>query len=155
MSAPSREHKSFVVHAWQYYILTTLCHHVRRLRSAAEHICGQSLVCNSLSYSLSRRRLPSFTSLMENSLTGKSAAISLYLLVVRLHEPQQCPLTHNCYTALWILDYIQTLPMEVEAIWMNKMSATSILFLLNRYVFIWYLVCQIIFGMPGTMSNGA
>ncbi|EIM79377.1 uncharacterized protein STEHIDRAFT_116578 [Stereum hirsutum FP-91666 SS1] len=37
---------------------------------------------------------------------------------------------------MWLMDFVYTLPMEWRAIWSKKLTGTSILFLLNRYLFL-------------------
>ncbi|EIM81702.1 uncharacterized protein STEHIDRAFT_115077 [Stereum hirsutum FP-91666 SS1] len=84
-----------------------------------------------------------------------SDASDLQQVIFALEIWQISDYTAISANALWILDYLQTLPMEIEAIWMKKMSGSSLLFLLNRYLFIVYLVCQTISETPGTMSDEA
>lgn len=44
-----------------------------------------------------------------------------------------CTRFDSYHAALWILDYVLTLPMEIEAIWLRKKTGSGVLFLLNRY----------------------
>ena len=43
--------------------------------------------------------------------------------------------------------------MEIQAIWLKPLTGTSIIFLLNRYLWWGVLVCNIISIMPGTRNN--
>lgn len=55
--------------------------------------------------------------------------------------------------ALWIIDFLQTLPMEIEAVWSRTLTGTKILFLLNRYSFALYLFGTLRIILPGAVSN--
>lgn len=55
--------------------------------------------------------------------------------------------------ALWISEYIQTLPMEIEAVWKKKISGTSFLFLINRYSFLVYFMAQTYSNLPGSATD--
>lgn len=35
--------------------------------------------------------------------------------------------------AMWIVDMIQTVPQEIDAIWSRKFTSTSALYFMNRY----------------------
>ncbi|EIM83441.1 uncharacterized protein STEHIDRAFT_113570 [Stereum hirsutum FP-91666 SS1] len=54
---------------------------------------------------------------------------------------------------LWIIDFFQTLPMEIDSVWLNKMNGTAIIFLVNRYVFALYLILGLAYGVPGSASD--
>ncbi|EIM79469.1 uncharacterized protein STEHIDRAFT_173101 [Stereum hirsutum FP-91666 SS1] len=56
-------------------------------------------------------------------------------------------------SALWISEYIQTLPMEIEAVWNRKMSGTSFLFLINRYSFLVFFIAQTYSNLPGSATD--
>ncbi|KAJ3779931.1 hypothetical protein GGU10DRAFT_397901 [Lentinula aff. detonsa] len=56
-------------------------------------------------------------------------------------------------TALWIADFIETLPTEINAIWRKKLTGASVLFLINRYIFLFSLFSQILFNLPGNETN--
>lgn len=53
-------------------------------------------------------------------------------------------------SALWIYDYLQTLPMEIQAIWSRKLTMTSLLFLLNRYTMPFQAISLIYVNSPAT-----
>ncbi|KAJ4470254.1 hypothetical protein J3R30DRAFT_3686616 [Lentinula aciculospora] len=38
--------------------------------------------------------------------------------------------------AFWIADFIDTLPIEIKTVWKRKQTGTSVLFLVNRYMFL-------------------
>ncbi|KAJ3793237.1 hypothetical protein GGU11DRAFT_800573, partial [Lentinula aff. detonsa] len=56
-------------------------------------------------------------------------------------------------TTLWIADFIETLPTEINAIWRKKLTGASVLFLINRYIFLLYLILQTPFNLPGNEKN--
>ncbi|KAJ3805350.1 hypothetical protein F5876DRAFT_17795, partial [Lentinula aff. lateritia] len=56
-------------------------------------------------------------------------------------------------SALWIADHIETLPTEFRSIWKRKMTGTSVLFLINRYMFFLFLVLQAVFNLPGNGTD--
>ncbi|KAJ3978694.1 hypothetical protein F5890DRAFT_1589575 [Lentinula detonsa] len=56
-------------------------------------------------------------------------------------------------TTLWIADFIETLPTEINAIWRKKLTGASVLFLINRYIFLFSLFSQILFNLPGNETN--
>ena len=57
------------------------------------------------------------------------------------------------YIALWIADYIETLPAEIHTIWLKKQTGTSFLFVLNRYIFLIQLVLQWVANFPGSSTD--
>ncbi|KAJ3742994.1 hypothetical protein DFH05DRAFT_1498889, partial [Lentinula detonsa] len=65
--------------------------------------------------------------------------------------PLSCMQTNT--TALWIADFIETLPTEINAIWQKKLTGASVLFLINRYIFLFSLFSQILFNLPGNETN--
>lgn len=42
------------------------------------------------------------------------------------------PILHST-PAMWIVDMIQTVPQEIDAIWSRKLNSTSALYFMNRY----------------------
>ncbi|EIM87051.1 uncharacterized protein STEHIDRAFT_167922 [Stereum hirsutum FP-91666 SS1] len=56
-------------------------------------------------------------------------------------------------TALWLLDYVQTLHMEIGTIWRRRLTATTVLFLMNRYIFVGYLVSMVLSSLPGSSTD--
>lgn len=56
-------------------------------------------------------------------------------------------------TAMWLMDFLYTLPMEWRAIWSKNLMGTSILFLLNRYLFFGYMISVFIenFDLSGVL----
>ncbi|KAJ3886322.1 hypothetical protein GG344DRAFT_26782, partial [Lentinula edodes] len=50
---------------------------------------------------------------------------------------------------LWIADHIGTLQMEFNSIWKRKITGTSFLFLVNRYISLLYLILKALFDSPG------
>lgn len=52
--------------------------------------------------------------------------------------------------ALWVYDYLQTLPMEVQAIWTRKPTLTAIIFLTSRYSMLLYIMTGIYTNIPET-----
>ena len=57
------------------------------------------------------------------------------------------------YIALWIADYIETLPAEIHTIWLKKQMGTSFLFVLNRYIFLIQLVLQWVPDLSGSNTD--
>lgn len=55
--------------------------------------------------------------------------------------------------ALWALDFIQTLPMEIQAVWFGKLSGPAILFLVNRYSFGISVIVEVLFSGPGSATD--
>ncbi|EIM86080.1 uncharacterized protein STEHIDRAFT_111622 [Stereum hirsutum FP-91666 SS1] len=56
-------------------------------------------------------------------------------------------------TAVWLLDLLQTLPMEINIVWSSKPTGTAVIFLLNRYIFGIYLIMITLFSSPGSVSD--
>ncbi|KAJ3743008.1 hypothetical protein DFH05DRAFT_1498936, partial [Lentinula detonsa] len=54
---------------------------------------------------------------------------------------------------LWIADFIETLPTEINAIWQKKLTGASVLFLINRYSFLLSLIFGIPISLPGNDDN--
>ncbi|KAJ3715288.1 hypothetical protein DFJ43DRAFT_1142048 [Lentinula guzmanii] len=54
---------------------------------------------------------------------------------------------------LWIADFIETLPTEINAIWQKKLTGASVLFLINRYIFLLSLIFEIVTSLPGNQKN--
>ncbi|KAJ4466102.1 hypothetical protein C8J55DRAFT_527398 [Lentinula edodes] len=60
----------------------------------------------------------------------------------------------ECFAALWIAEFIETLPTEIDSIWVNrKITGTSMLFLMNRYMFLLGLIFQALRVLPGNGTN--
>lgn len=55
--------------------------------------------------------------------------------------------------ALWLVDFFDTLTMEIEAVWKRKMTGTAMIFIVNRYAFAANLIVNLISAMPGFASN--
>ncbi|EIM85378.1 uncharacterized protein STEHIDRAFT_111971 [Stereum hirsutum FP-91666 SS1] len=55
--------------------------------------------------------------------------------------------------ALWLVDFFDTLTMEIEAAWKGRMTGTAIIFIVNRYAFAGNLIVQLVFQKPGLASN--
>ncbi|KAJ4465976.1 hypothetical protein C8J55DRAFT_440206 [Lentinula edodes] len=54
---------------------------------------------------------------------------------------------------LWIADHVETLPTEFTSIWKRKITGASILFLVNKYVFLLFIVFGAILDLPGNGTN--
>ncbi|KIK52713.1 hypothetical protein GYMLUDRAFT_49778 [Collybiopsis luxurians FD-317 M1] len=52
-------------------------------------------------------------------------------------------------TTFWLADYMETLPTEVQVIWLKKPTRISTLYILNRYSFSLYLFTNLVFILPG------
>ncbi|EIM84152.1 uncharacterized protein STEHIDRAFT_113331 [Stereum hirsutum FP-91666 SS1] len=50
---------------------------------------------------------------------------------------------------LWVFDYIQTLPMEMQVIWCRQLSGVSILYLINRYIMMSSIAAYLFIATPG------
>ncbi|KIK52742.1 hypothetical protein GYMLUDRAFT_963111 [Collybiopsis luxurians FD-317 M1] len=63
----------------------------------------------------------------------------------------------NCaFTAaatLWIVNYLGTIPTEIHMIWSRKQSGTTILFIINRYSFLIFLLANSISSFPGESTD--
>ncbi|KAJ3781632.1 hypothetical protein GGU10DRAFT_256595, partial [Lentinula aff. detonsa] len=55
--------------------------------------------------------------------------------------------------ALWIADFIETLPTEINAIWQKKTTGASVLFLINRYSLLLSLIFQTLLDLPGNQTE--
>ncbi|KAJ3815252.1 hypothetical protein F5876DRAFT_61659 [Lentinula aff. lateritia] len=57
-------------------------------------------------------------------------------------------------STLWIAEFVETLPTEIDSIWVNrKITGTSMLFLMNRYMFLLGLIFQALRVLPGNGTN--
>ncbi|KAJ3916497.1 hypothetical protein F5877DRAFT_46483, partial [Lentinula edodes] len=54
---------------------------------------------------------------------------------------------------LWIVDHIETLPTELDSIWRKEFTGTSVLFLVNRYMFLLFIVMEAFQNFPGDGSD--
>ncbi|KAJ3729196.1 hypothetical protein DFJ43DRAFT_1083979 [Lentinula guzmanii] len=54
---------------------------------------------------------------------------------------------------LWIADFIETLPTEINAIWRKKLTGASVLFLINRYIFLLYLIFEMFTNLSDNQKN--
>ncbi|KAF9064899.1 hypothetical protein BDP27DRAFT_1450505 [Rhodocollybia butyracea] len=61
--------------------------------------------------------------------------------------------TNISVLVLWFCDFFLTLPTEVRSIWPSQLTGTSILFILNRYGFLFATVIQLPFYLPGNMTD--
>lgn len=43
------------------------------------------------------------------------------------------PDVHACVLGLWVADWVQTVPMEIDAVWFSKTTGPKVLFFVNRY----------------------
>ncbi|EIM81348.1 uncharacterized protein STEHIDRAFT_114814 [Stereum hirsutum FP-91666 SS1] len=50
---------------------------------------------------------------------------------------------------MWLLDFLQTFPLEMDVVWSRPLTSISIIFIVNRYLFLFYEVTQLVFQMPG------
>ncbi|KAJ3898029.1 hypothetical protein F5879DRAFT_1071134 [Lentinula edodes] len=56
-------------------------------------------------------------------------------------------------TTLCVADYIETWPREFSSIWKRKLTGTSVLFLVNRYILLLFVIIQAIYGFPGNGTD--
>ncbi|EIM85383.1 uncharacterized protein STEHIDRAFT_158018 [Stereum hirsutum FP-91666 SS1] len=54
---------------------------------------------------------------------------------------------------LWLVDFFDTLTMEIEAVWKGRITGTAMIFIVNRYAFAANLIVTLIPQMPGFASN--
>ncbi|KAJ3891641.1 hypothetical protein GG344DRAFT_65247 [Lentinula edodes] len=54
---------------------------------------------------------------------------------------------------LCVVDYIETWPREFSSIWKRKLTGTSVLFLVNRYMLLLNLIIQAISAFPGNGTD--
>ncbi|KAJ3927568.1 MAG: hypothetical protein NXY57DRAFT_903657, partial [Lentinula lateritia] len=54
---------------------------------------------------------------------------------------------------LWIVDHIETLPTELNSIWRKEFTGISVLFLVNRYMFLLFIVMEAFQNFPGDGSD--
>ncbi|KAF5389713.1 hypothetical protein D9757_005948 [Collybiopsis confluens] len=57
------------------------------------------------------------------------------------------------FAALWIADFIATLPTEIRTMWLKKPTGTSVLFILNRYSFLLFLSIALVKTTPGNSTD--
>ncbi|KAH7870598.1 uncharacterized protein C8R40DRAFT_1211764 [Lentinula edodes] len=55
--------------------------------------------------------------------------------------------------ALCVADHIETWPREFSSIWKRKLTGTSVLFLVNRYMLLLSVIIQAIFEFPGNGTD--
>ncbi|KAF9061102.1 hypothetical protein BDP27DRAFT_1338656 [Rhodocollybia butyracea] len=55
--------------------------------------------------------------------------------------------------AFWFYDFFLTFPTEVRSIWSNRLNGGSVLFILNRYSSLLYVVMQLALLSPGKMTD--
>ncbi|KAJ3887057.1 hypothetical protein GG344DRAFT_69136 [Lentinula edodes] len=53
----------------------------------------------------------------------------------------------------WTVDFVETLPAEINVMWKKRMTGASALFLVNRYSFLLSLVLQMVGSLPGNGSD--
>ncbi|KAJ3805972.1 hypothetical protein F5876DRAFT_69341 [Lentinula aff. lateritia] len=53
----------------------------------------------------------------------------------------------------WTVDFVETLPAEINIMWKKRMTGASALFLVNRYSFLLNLVLQMVGSLPGNGSD--
>lgn len=52
-----------------------------------------------------------------------------------------------------MIDFVQTLPMQIEAVWLSKMTGTAVIYLVNRYAFGMSFILTLVSGSFGTASD--
>ncbi|KAF5366902.1 hypothetical protein D9757_011391 [Collybiopsis confluens] len=55
--------------------------------------------------------------------------------------------------ALWILDFVATLPTEIRTLWLRKPTGPSVLFILNRYFCLLFLSLGLVAITPGNSTD--
>lgn len=55
---------------------------------------------------------------------------------------------------IWMMDYMQTLPTEVNEIWRRKWTSSSILYVTNRYGYLMALAFELFLYLPGVTTDG-
>lgn len=63
------------------------------------------------------------------------------------------PNVHAYVLGLWVADWTQTLPMEIDTVWFSKTTGPKILFFVNRYGFWISSGLGIIYTVPAFMAN--
>ncbi|KAJ3898426.1 hypothetical protein F5879DRAFT_1026588 [Lentinula edodes] len=53
----------------------------------------------------------------------------------------------------WTVDFVETLPAEINVMWKKRMTVASALFLVNQYSFLLSLLLQMVGGLPGNGSD--
>lgn len=56
-------------------------------------------------------------------------------------------------TAVWFFDYLFTISREIDMLLSKTINVTVVLYLVNRYSFLGFILGQIISVVPGTMSD--
>ncbi|KAJ3885029.1 hypothetical protein GG344DRAFT_83197 [Lentinula edodes] len=56
-------------------------------------------------------------------------------------------------SVLWLFDFVQTFPLELRSIWSKRLSGMSIIFILNRYLFLFSVMSSIAINMPGSSGD--
>ncbi|EIM81217.1 uncharacterized protein STEHIDRAFT_125481 [Stereum hirsutum FP-91666 SS1] len=64
----------------------------------------------------------------------------------------------GCYTALsatciWMIDFVQTLPIQIEAAWSRKSTGSAVIYLVNRYTFGMSIILSLVPLSSGTASD--
>lgn len=54
---------------------------------------------------------------------------------------------------VWIVDFVQTLPMQIEAVWLRKLTGTSVIYLTNHFTAGMTFVLALVGNSPGSASN--
>ncbi|KAF5371876.1 hypothetical protein D9757_010584 [Collybiopsis confluens] len=54
---------------------------------------------------------------------------------------------------LWIADFIETLPTEIQTMWSRRQTGASLLFIFNRYSFLLSLLAALIINLPGESGD--
>ncbi|EIM87034.1 uncharacterized protein STEHIDRAFT_110350 [Stereum hirsutum FP-91666 SS1] len=89
-----------------------------------------------------------------------SSASSLAAVITQARLLQATNYADVSALALWIYDYLQTFHFEITLFWLagnyhNRISLTSALFLLNRYVFPLSMFLLVIMAGPGRMDESS
>ncbi|KAF5340511.1 hypothetical protein D9757_014669 [Collybiopsis confluens] len=54
---------------------------------------------------------------------------------------------------LWIADFIETLPTEIQTMWSRRQTGASLLLIFNRYSFLLSLLAALIINLPGESGD--
>lgn len=90
------------------------------------------------------------------------------ILRIQGHRVLYCPLCYVCVTiiytlhsllksyaleGIWMIDFVQTLPIQIEAAWSRKSTGSAVIYLVNRYTFGMSIILSLVPLSSGTASD--
>lgn len=62
-------------------------------------------------------------------------------------------LTSYDLEGIWMVDFVQTLPMQIEAVWLRKFTGSAVIYLVNRYMFGLSIILSLVPLTSGSASD--